>query len=90
MSNFLALANQKQLWIYNKKEENLLADAITHRIYDLEKKIFLKKQQIEEINTLTILLNRLGYNLSEDFKNRFSGEWTRSRGKIEYYHRVTS
>lgn len=83
--NFLAY--QKQLWLYSKGEDKTLSNAICHRIYYLEKKIFVTKEEMEEINTLTIILKRLGYGLSEELAKRFSGEWAKAKHS-EFFYRV--
>jgi hypothetical protein len=83
MSNYLPFLEQEQLWIYNKQEKLSIAEALGFRIYELEKRIFITRNEVEEINTLTKVLNRLGYDVHE--KN--IGEWTRTEGKPEFFYR---
>jgi hypothetical protein len=82
--NYLPFLEQEQIWINNKQEKLTIAEALGFRIYELEKRIFITQKEVEEINTLTKILSRLGYDVHE----KKSGEWTRAHSKSELFHRV--
>jgi hypothetical protein len=86
MSNWLSIVQQKQLWLYSTKEEKALTEAIGHHIYNLEKKVFLSKKEVEEVNTLTNILKRLGYGIN--MQHTPQGEWTKCSSKTELFYRV--
>lgn len=75
MSNYLPFLEQEKLAI---------AEALGFRIYELEKRIFITQKEVEEINTITKILSRLGYTSA----NPPIGEWTRSHSESELFHRV--
>lgn len=82
--NYLPFLEQEQIWINNKQEKLTIAEALGFRIYELEKRIFITQDEVEEIDILTKILNRLGYTSA----NPPIGEWTRAHSKSELFHRV--